>query len=446
MRSGELPGTLPRGVVFPSDHDAVVHVVRYAVEHGIPVVPYGAGSGVLGGSVPLSNELVVDLKRLNCVKVVDTFNGLVTVGAGINGGQLESLLNAQGYTCGHLPQSLNMSTVGGWVACRGAGQASGLYGKIEDIVLGLACVLPNGETLRIQPLSHRSTGPSLRDLLVGSEGTLGIITEVTLRIWRQPECEIATVFALPDQAAGLELCRQVVQSELRPSVMRLYDLRESAERTKGLSAFDQRPILCMLMFSGPRRVIQEESAMAGEIAAAVGAAIAPDDPITHWRNTRFDSYSARRQSADEYMDTIEVVVPWSAVSAFYEATEQLARSIHPEMHFGAHWSHSYSESVCQYMTFRLPRMPQAQGLALHAATWDGVCRLALVWGGSIAHHHGAGAFRGPWMAQEHQCGMQVLQSIKDSMDPDNLFNPGKLGLRPRPNAVRMGYVASGVES
>ena len=268
LREGALPGRLPAAVVQPADEAELVALVQWALRERRPLIPFGAGSGVLGGTVPLrGTEVIVDLKRLDRLLQLDAVNGTATVQAGMNGAQFEAALNAQGFTAGHYPQSIAMSTVGGWAACRGAGQASSRYGKIEDMVLGLKAVLPDGQRLQVRPVARRSVGPSLKDLWVGSEGTLGFITELTLRIWRQPECEQGHVLALPSVEAGLEALREVMQAELRPQVARLYDAAESAARTAGVAGFDDtRPILCILKFSGLQRLAQLVS---GEATAAV---------------------------------------------------------------------------------------------------------------------------------------------------------------------------------
>lgn len=431
LREGEPPGRLPAAVVMPADEDELVALVQLARRLQRPLIPFGAGSGVLGGTVPLSGrELVVDLKRMNRLLQVDRVNGTATAQAGLNGAQFEAALQAQGFTAGHYPQSIAMSTVGGWAACRGAGQASSRYGKIEDMVLGLKAVLPDGRHVQVRPVARRSVGPSLKDLWVGSEGTLGFITELTLRIWRRPEFEQGHVLALPSVGAGLELLREVMQAELRPQVARLYDEAESRARTAGVAGFDAgRPILCILKFAGLPRLARLEAELALEIATRHGALPADLQPYTHWESTRYQSYSTAWQTDGHHMDTIEVTAPWSALPALHRACREAVLGLAEGVHFGAHWSHVYPEGACQYMTLRLPPMAAERALALHHQAWDRVQRLTLDHGGSIAHHHGAGWFRGPWMEAELAGGLPVLQALKDALDPQNLFNPGKLGLR-----------------
>jgi alkyldihydroxyacetonephosphate synthase len=439
-RSGGLPGTLPSAVARPKDAYEVARLLALSAEKGFRIIPYGLGSGVLGGTTPLAGEVMLDLQRLDRLIEIDEFNGLATVEAGMNGGAFEKALNEAGWTCGHLPQSIHISTVGGWAACRGGGQASSRYGKIEDIVVGLKAVLPDGRPIEIRPVPRRSVGPSLVDLFVGSEGTLGVITELTLRIWRKPEVERGVVLAFPNLPAAWAAARRIMQAELRPTVVRLYDAIESAERTEGLEVFARKPILAIMMFSGARAMAAAEEEAALAIAAGEGGEVTGDAPYLHWQENRYQSYSAKWQAAGYFMDTIEVCARWSAIPGLYENARAAALAICPEMHFGAHWSHVYADGACQYMTLRLPPMPDETGLALHARLWDAIEGVTLDAGGTTAHHHGAGVFRNPYLKRELGTGLEVLQAIKDALDPDNRLNPGKLGLRPPAGAVEVRHV------
>jgi alkyldihydroxyacetonephosphate synthase len=435
VRSGTLPARLPAAVVQPQTPAEVAAVVRFANAEGLRIIPFGAGSGVLCGTVPLNGELIIDLKRLNHVVEVAEEDGLVTVQAGKNGGRLEEELQARGFTVGHLPQSLHMSTVGGWAACRGAGQASTFYGKIEDIVVGLRAVLPDGREVAVRSVPRRAVGPSIKDLLIGSEGTLGILTEVTLRMWRLPEERRGVVLAFPELDGALRAMRRIMQSGLRPAVVRVYDAVESRSRTEGLTAYATRPILGILEFSGLRTMVDAEEAAALAIVAGEGGVVADDAPYHHWQQSRYLSYSPQWQSQGYYMDTIEISAPWSQLMPMYVRMRDQVLSAAPGTHFGTHWSHVYPEGACQYMTIRLPPMKKRQALTLHRQVWDAVQTTCSELGGSISHHHGVGAFRNPWMANELGTGLELLQSIKDALDPGNLMNPGKLGLRPAVDGV-----------
>lgn len=429
FREGRLPRGLPSAVVRPGTAEEVRAIVAVANRHRVAVVPYGAGSGVLGGAIPLGGELCVDLKRLNRILEIDSFNGTVTVEAGINGGVLEAALRKHGLTTGHYPQSLNMSTVGGWAACRGAGQASSRYGKIEDIVLGLSVVLPTGERLVVRPVPRRAVGPSLADLFVGSEGTLGIITSVTLRVWSRPEAEFGSVLVFPNHEAGLDALRRIMQAELRPAIARLYDAVESAERARGAAGFTPGQAVCFFVFSGLTKLAEIERQLALEICADVGGREIDRRPLDRWLSERFQSYSAGHVSAGSFMDTIEIAAPWRALPEMHRRISAAVKALHSEMHFGTHWSHIYPDGACQYMTLRFPAMPFEDASRLHHRMWEEVMRLCLDLGGSVSHHHGSGLFRNDWLVEELNEGHRLLQKLKDAIDPNHLMNPGKLALQ-----------------
>ncbi|MFT3803207.1 MAG: FAD-binding oxidoreductase [Burkholderiaceae bacterium] len=434
-RTGSLTGTLPSAVVRPGDAGELRRVVTIAVQKSLRLIPYGAGSGVLGGVTPLCGEVTVDLQRMNRLLAVDEYNGTATVQAGMNGAAFEQELNRRGFTCGHLPQSIEISTVGGWLACRGAGQASSRFGKIEDIAIGLKAILADGRELDVRPVPRRSVGPSIKDLLIGSEGVFGFITEATLRIWKLPEHQLGAVFGFATLEQGLEALREIMQSELRPQVARMYDEHESRLRTEGLAEFEHHPILCLLKFSGLRELAEVEYALAGRICLRHGAIEARDAPLTHWESVRFQSLSKPWQDKGYYNDTIEVAADWRVLPDLYRRLANEVAAIEPSTHFGAHWSHAYPEGACQYMTIRLPPMPQDRALPLHRALWNRVQGTCLEMGATIAHHHGVGVFRNPWLRIELNTGMDLLQILKDGLDPGNLLNPGKLGLRGVDGAV-----------
>jgi alkyldihydroxyacetonephosphate synthase len=220
--------------------------------------------------------------------------------------------------------------------------------------------------------------------------------------------------------------------------MRLYDETESAQRTTGLSEFATHPILAIFKFSGPRGLALAETAHARRICLAQGALETDDAPYRHWEQTRYQSYSIQWQSAGWCMDTVEITGPWRALPQMHARMQQAVRSLHPEAYFGAHWSHVYPEGACQYMTLRIPPMAEPEALRLHHEAWDRLQRLCLELGGSIAHHHGVGVFRNEWLREELGTGLDLLQILKDGIDPQNLLNPGKVGLRAAPGALEIG--------
>lgn len=436
-RSGRAPATLPSLVVRPGGTEEIAKILELSRERRFRIVPVGSRSGVLGGAIPLVGEVMVDVTRLDRLLQLNAVDGVAVVQAGMNGAAFEEALNAQGWTAGHYPQSLTISTVGGWAACRGGGQASSRYGKIEDIVTGLEAVLPSGKVVHVHAQARRAVGPSIKDIFIGSEGTLGIITELTLRIWKLPEFEEGVVCGFPTVEAALNAARRIIQAELRPAIVRIYDEAETAPRIENLRGFETTPVMSFFAFSGLRELAEVERKLALAIVAEEGGVVGPSAPYENWRKDRYVSASAPWTEAGHFMDTVEVAAPWSRIPAMYRFMCDAISTIHPDLHFGSHWSHVYADGACQYMTFRLPPMPDEQALPLHARVWDILQEAALAHGGSISHHHGAGAFRNRWMRKELGGGLDLLQQLKDAIDPDNLINPGKLGLRPAPGAIEI---------
>jgi alkyldihydroxyacetonephosphate synthase len=374
---------------------------------------------------------VVDLKRLDDIVYFEPQDALVTVQAGMNGARLEAWLNSRGWTTGHHPQSLHMSTVGGWVACRGAGQSSTRYGKIEDMVQGCTVVLPDGRMLDIPAVARRSTGPSIKDIFVGSEGIFGVIVSVTLRIWPAPELRKPLVLAFPALGAGFDAIRQILHSEVRPAIVRLYDEHETAQRTQGQSPYDDSPVMAIMEFAGNARLVDLEYELARDVASKHGATLALNDYYETWLKHRYLSMSVGYQSKDWFADTIEVAGRWSALPAMHAQIVEAARAAHPALEFGAHWSHCYPEGACEYMTMRLPPMDDAAATEILFTLSDEIQDITLAHGGAISHHHGVGLLRGYKLHQELGIGLELVQALKDYLDPHGLFVPGKLGLAQR---------------
>ncbi|MEQ9490527.1 MAG: FAD-binding oxidoreductase [Alphaproteobacteria bacterium] len=425
-RSGRLTRALPGAVLELTTIEQTVQAVDFATENNLCVIPFGNGSGVLGGTVPFDGELVLSLRKMDKIIEVDEQNNVVRVEAGVNGRVLETALNERGYTCGHFPQSLDMSTVGGWVACRGSGQGSTRYGNIENMVVGMQAILPNGKTVTIRHAPRRSVGPSLIDIFIGSEGTLGLIVEVTLKIWRCPAHAIESVVCFPSVGAGLNALRDVMQAELRPSLLRLYDRGESERWGEDDLAGGDQSVLCMVEFSGRKGVADAEQAEANDIFEKHGGSIVGEGPVQRWKSVRFKSHSDAHVDAGGYYDTIEVSAPWSRIEKMYDAIRSQITEKHAVALLNAHWSHAYSDGACMYMTMKLPAVPDDAGFRMHTDIWNIVMRTCLDMGGSISHHHGIGYFRGKWLVEELGGGHEVLTHLKNALDPCGLFNPGKM--------------------
>ncbi len=428
-RSKQLTVGLPSAVVEPADIEEVTRVVKFANDHKLPIIPYGCGSGVLGGTVSLNDEIIVGLGRMDRLIEIDEINCVAHVEAGMNGGAFEAALIERGYTCGHYPQSLNMSTVGGWAACRGSGQSSSRYGNIENMIVGMKVVLPDGELLVVRHVPRRSVGPSLIEMFIGSEGTLGMIVELTLRIWRLPACEISHVVVFPSLQHGLDALRDVMQAEIRPAIVRLYDEAESLRWSNGKLAVETHPILCTLAFSGLQAVAEAEASAALGICEDQGALLVDDAPFRTWKKIRFESYSDEYVNSGGFYDTIEVAAPWSVLPGMYADIRATVIERYPAVQINAHWSHVYSDGACMYMTVKFPAMPDDDAFPIHADIWEIVTSMCLDMGGTTSHHHGIGYFRNKWFVEELNAGHGVISKLKETLDPHLILNPGKLGMR-----------------
>ncbi len=428
-RFGQFPFTPPSLVVIPGDAGEIAEVLKLANPYKLRIVPYGLGSGVCGGAVPLNGEITMDLKRLNRLLHIDEISGLATVQAGMNGELFEAALNSRRLTLGHFPQSLNISSVGGWLACRSAGQASSRFGKIEDMVVGLKVILPDGRPLEVRPAPRRSVGPSIKDIFVGAEGTLGVIVEATFRVLPYPERETVHVIGFKDYLTGLEALRKIMQAELRPAVTRLYDEHESKSRIAGYPEYKETPSIVMLTFNGLKELVEVEERLSLKICRDLGGVEGSPEPAFKWMEKRFESLSAKPIFEGRMMDTIEIAAPWMALPEIYEGMKEAAAAVTPDVHIGAHWSHAYADGACMYATFIIPAPEMEKARETHARIWDGCMKACLQVGGSASHHHGIGYFRGPYMKEELGVGHEVLQKLKDVLDPNGILNPGKLGLR-----------------
>lgn len=424
-------------VARPTDADQVAAVLAVCDRAGVPVTAAGGRSGVCGASVPLHGGVVLDLCALSGIRSVDDVSLVVDVGPGTFGDRFEDELRTRhGLTCGHFPQSMTLSTVGGWIACRGAGQLSTRYGKIEDMVVGLDVALADGRTLQTGGFPAAATGPDLTQLFVGSEGTLGIITGARLRVHPAPGYERRGVWSMPSFAAGLDLCRRVLRRGATPAVLRLYDGIES-DRNYGVGT--DRNVVIVLDEGDPHvvdavfAIVEEEAGGAGGVA---GERLG-DEIAEHWLAKRNDVAALERLITDGLVvDTMEVSGPWSVLPRAYDATLAAIGGVEGTLAVSAHCSHSYLDGGCLYFTFAgKPTDRDESGRPTPEAidryyreVWDRGTRAVLAAGGSLSHHHGVGLNRGRYVAEALGAGADVLTSLKSALDPNGILNPGKLGI------------------
>lgn len=418
-RVGQVAGAIAR----PTRVEEVAAVLRTCNEARIPVTPAAGRSSVVGGTVPVHGGVLLDLTGLSGIEEVDETSGIVTVLAGTFGDAFEDELQARhGLTVGHWPQSMALSTVGGWLACRGAGQLSNRYGKIEDIVLGLEVVLADGTVLRTGGQPRQAVGPDLTHLFVGAEGTLGVITRAWLQAWPTPQHRASGAWSFPTFSAALDAMRRIIQRGAPAAVLRLYDGIES-QRTFGVELTDN--VLLAYDEGDPTMVGATMAVVDAECAAARRL---DDDLVERWFGHRNDVAALEGLISKGYVvDTMEISAPWSALDAIYEAATEALRSLPGTLAASAHQSHSYLTGACLYFTFAAQVEPDARE-RYYVDAWDAGTRAVLANGGSLSHHHAVGLNRARFMPEALGSGLDVLASLKAALDPNGICNPGKLGL------------------
>ncbi len=444
-----LEGDAPAiaGVIArPSSVEEVRGVVRLCDAFGIPLTAAGGRSGVCGASIPVFGGVVLDCCSLVGILAVDNESLLVDVAAGTFGPALEQELASQhNLTIGHWPQSIDLSTVGGWIACRGAGQYSTRYGKIEDIVAGLEVVLANGEVVRTGSMAgagpRSAMGPDLTQIFVGSEGTLGIITAARLRAHPVAPAERRVAYGCESFEAGLEVLRRTLRRSGTPAVLRLYDEAESQR------SFGQATNVLIALDEGDPTIIDASMAVLTGECEAAGCALLDEELVGRWMSHRNDvSALASVTRAGIIVDTIEISGPWSSLPAIYQESVAALRSIDGCLAASAHESHAYGDGACLYFTFagrnpepqhatpaetnsgRDPSDTMSWNESFYRAAWAAVLGVTQSHGGSISHHHGIGLVRGQYLKEALGEGFGVLKSLKSALDPNGILNPGKLGL------------------
>jgi alkyldihydroxyacetonephosphate synthase len=430
IRGDELPE--PDAVVFPASTGDVSAVLAWASETGTAVVPRGAGSGVCGGAQAQAGTVVLDLSRMDRIGDVDLVSQTVTVQAGVRGDRLEAALAGQGLTTGHYPQSIAISTVGGWIAASSAGQASTGYGAIEDILLGLTAVLPTGEVLHCRAVPRSAAGPDLRRLLIGSEGTLAVVTEATLACRTRPPGWEWLAVSFPGFEIMAGALRDVRRAGTGAAVLRGYDETDAqfnfgalghSGACVGLAGF---PVDLPGLAARQRTAAELLTRAGTELGAEYGA---------HWDQHRNDAVQTYAQvmgperafGAGAIVDTMEVAGLWSAVPRLHA---EIKGALAPFTELaGCHLSHVYPSGSSLYFTFLINGTDERDAEAKYRQAWDLAAASCAAAGGTITHHHGVGRLKAPYLAAELGTeGVAVLDRIRTALDPAQIMNPG--GLRP----------------
>ena len=409
-------------VVQPADGAMVEDVLQICNEARVPVTAAAGRSGVCGASVPAFGGVLLDLTPMTSIVDVDTTSMIVDVMPGTFGDLFEEdLRKHHSLTCGHWPQSMALSTVGGWVACRGAGQYSTRYGKIEDIVTGLDVVLADGTRITTGGAPRAAVGPDLTQLFVGSEGTLGIIVGVRLRAHPLPPAEARAAYAFTSFTDALDAMRRSVQRGARPAVLRLYDDIEANRSYQTgaahvLLVYDEGDAHIV---EATMKIVDDECRSADRLDVGL---------VERWMEHRNDVSALEALISRGYVvDTMEVSGNWRDLPTIYERTTAAMRAVEHTMVASAHQSHSYTDGGCLYFTFA-GQPPADAREDFYRAIWDAGTRAVLAAGGALSHHHGVGLNRSRFVADALGGGFDVLQTIKNTLDPNGILNPGKLGL------------------
>jgi alkyldihydroxyacetonephosphate synthase len=413
----------PDAVVRPGTTDEVSRLLHWASENGIPVTPRGAGSGVTGAALAVRGGICLDVLAMNAMLALDETNLLVTAQAGMMGHILEQTLNQQGFTLNHSPQSLERSSVGGWVATRATGQFSSRWGGIEDLVAAFTVVLPTGEIVRTRLVPRAATGPDLRHVFMGSEGTLGVVTEVTLKMFPVAEHSVLEALTFPVLESGLLVMRRIMQAGLRPFLARFYDENEARYAMRD-QAFNG--CVMFLGFEGLRAVAEAEHQAALALCAAEGGQPLGPSPVEKWMERRFDFSAIESALARPggIAETIEVAHLWTGILDTYRRLKVALAPLTREQL--GHFSHVYPQGTSLYMIVFDQAADDAAAEERLLAIWDAAMRTCLETGAAISHHHGIGLARRQFLRQELASSAVVLERIKAALDPADIMNPGKL--------------------
>jgi alkyldihydroxyacetonephosphate synthase len=454
LRAGEPEGA-PDAVLYPTQHEQLRAVLEHCARASIAVVPFGGGTSVVGGVAPLAGEhravVALDMGLMGSVLSLDRESATVTVQAGMRGPALERHLAARGLTLGHFPQSFEYVSLGGCAATRSAGQASTGYGAIEKMVLGMRLVAPAAD-IELPALPASAAGPALRQLIVGSEGTLGVISDLALRVRPAPRERVYEGVFFADFETGAQALRTLSREHVLPDVARLSDEHETrmslaiagsgglkgrvGRAYLGLRGY-REGCLAILGFEGAPEDVAYRRGRALTLAHAGGAISVGGSPGRAWLASRFAGPYLRDDLLTQgvMVETLETATQWANVHALHR---QVARAISEALVewqtpglVMCHVSHVYETGASLYFTF-LARQREDDPIG----QWHAVKRAAgeaiVAGGGTITHHHAVGRDHAPWMLREVGAGgLQALSALKAELDPHGIMNPGKLGLLSR---------------
>ena len=455
VRRGQF-GRLPDAVVYPGSEDDVVGIVNAAVAHDAVVIPYGGGSNIVGAleAVPTETRQVlsIDMGRMNKVLEIDGASGLARIQAGVLGPDMEVQLNAKGWTLGHFPDSFMWSTLGGWIATRSSGMQSDKYGDIAEVTRGLRMVMKD-QVLSLRPLPSSSSGPSVREMVLGSEGRLGIITEAWVNVHRLPPVREIQAYFFPTYDDGLDAMIEIAASDAAPSITRVMDPNETqfsmanGKKSTRVSHLMNRAVqeimtrkgwdltqiaLAFVGYEGTPVHVRYEKGQVGKIIASHGGMGVGKGPGALYDQKKYDVPYIRDFLLDRGIpaDVSETATAWSLMKTMHDKTVAAAYKAMEEAGVQGfvmcHLSHSYHSGACQYFTFAINDSSE-HNMESYDLVKRAIQQSFMDNGGTISHHHGVGEEHSPWLDQDiSPAGVFIQRKLFEGVDPDGRFNPGKI--------------------
>ena len=420
---------LPDCIVRPASAEEVSKVLKIANYYKIPVQTWGGGSGSQGGALPMAGGILLDVKRMDKLIDINTESGYITCETGMIFQTLEWYANERGYSVMHLPSCLTCCTVGGALAHNGIGILSTKYGKIDDQVLSVEGVLPNGDIINTLPVPKHSSGPNLLNLFVGSEGCLGIMTKARFKITKLPEVRRHHAFLFNDMSTGYNACREIVQT-VKPSIMRLFDEAETVSIIKQVIGFEKKGSFLNLSVEGKEKIVAAEEEYIMEIAEKYGAQYLGSEYGEKWFDNRITFfYPGITLNNPKMFGTLDTTATYDNIQNVYWAMKK-AIEAYPGVKFISHSSHWYEWGCMNYSRFIIENPPEdtEEAIRLHNSIWNDGIRAAIANGGVINDHHGVGLKLSRLMKENYGPAMQVLEGLKKELDPNGIMNPYKLGL------------------
>ncbi len=427
--NGKLP-PMADWVVSPGSTEEVSKVLQIANYYRIPVTTVGGTSGTQGGALPVAGGISLNTKRMNHIVEFDELSRTVTVETGMIFQQLEWYANERGYTLNHYPSAITTASVGGFLAHNGIGVVSTKYGKIIDQCLALEIVIPSGEVLQTAPVPKHSSGPDLKGMFIGSEGTLGVMTKATFQLFPIPEVQMFRGFLFKSLTDGIAAGRDMLM-EFKPSIIRLYDEAETVSIIKNILGVAKPGVFMNIAVDGKKKMAELEMERACEIAAAHGAEDLGSEYGKKWWDSRLTFfYPGKFFSYPQMYGTMDSVAVYSKIENIYWEMKHAIESTYKDVRFIAHFSHWYEWGCMIYDRFVMDRPPKdpIETLKLHNAIWNTGVRTALKNGGVVNDHHGVGLKLGKLMKEQYGPSMQVFEGLKKTLDPNGIMNPFKLGL------------------